>query len=84
MSNDFQSQLAKVYEAFFEEPKTMKEVDAETGVMRESICRYCATLRKLEKLFPVKKRKCEITQHRAIAYTTNPELKPEDNQLRLF
>lgn len=78
------NQLAKVYKAFFEQPKTMKEVDLEVGVMRENICWYCRTLRKQERLFAIRKRICAITKHKAIEWTTNPELVPPPIQLNLF
>lgn len=78
------NQLAKVYNAFFEQPKTMKEVDLEVGVMRENICWYCRTLRKQERLFAIRKRICGITKHRATEWTTNPELVPPPIQLNLF
>jgi hypothetical protein len=32
-------QLKKVFNAFYEYPKTMKEVNTETNIMRENICR---------------------------------------------
>ena len=85
-NNHFNAQLRNVFKAFFESPKTMKEVDVETGVMRENICWYCRELRKQNKLFPVQKRRCKITQHpRVIAWTTNPNLVPESSaQLNLF
>ena len=81
----FTGQLQTVYEAFYISPKTMKEVDAETGIMRENICRYCATLRKSGLLFLVKKRQCRVTKHQLVStWTTNPELNPTRNQLLLF
>ncbi|MBK9671952.1 MAG: hypothetical protein IPO70_06810 [Bacteroidetes bacterium] len=80
----FTDQLNKVYWAFFENPKTMKEADKFTGVMRENICRYCRTLRLQGKLYKVCKRVCAVTKHKAIAWTTNPDLIPPSNQLKLF
>lgn len=81
--NRFLSQLQKVYNSFFQSPKTMKEADFDCGVMRESICRYCATLRKEGRLFEIEKRDCKITGHRATVFTSNPELVPPSNQLQL-
>jgi hypothetical protein len=81
----FKAQLKKVFEAFFSEPKTMKEVDLETGIMRENICRFCRTLRLSGQLFAVCKRQCRVTKYPSvIAWTTNPELAPKNNQLKLF
>lgn len=80
----FLTQLKRVYLAFFDKPQTMKEVDFSTGVMRESICRYCRTLKLQNQLYPIRKRYCSITKHLATEYTTNPELILEDDQLKLW
>lgn len=78
-------QLNIVFNAFFESPKTMKEVDKETGVMRESICRHVKTLRASNKIVLVGYRKCKETGHGKVGiYTTNPDLFPLSNQLKLF
>jgi hypothetical protein len=80
-----QTELEIVHQAFFERPRTMKEVDTKTGVMRESICWYCRALRKTGRLFRVRKRKCTVTGHNYVwEWTTNPRLKIDDGQLRLF
>ncbi len=71
--NHFTDQLQKVYDSFFAVPKTMKEVDKETGVMRENICWYCRTLRLQSKLHAIGKRYCSITKHMATVWTTNPD-----------
>jgi hypothetical protein len=78
-------QLNIVFNAFFESPKTMKEVDKETGIMRESICRYIKTLRAKNRIALVGYRKCNVTNHDKVGtYTTNPDLFPVSNQLKLF
>ncbi len=83
--SNYINQLKRVNQAFFDKPKTMKEVDLEIGIMRESICRYCATLRKAGRLFPVLKRQCNVTKYpKVTAWTTNPELVPPSTQLNLF
>jgi hypothetical protein len=82
--NHLSDQLSRVFDAFYEQPRTMKETDIATGVMRENICWYCRTLRKENKLFPIRKRYCKVTNHRAFEYTTNPSLVPENLQLSLF
>lgn len=78
-------QFKRVFDAFFAEPHTMKEADKITGVMRENICWYCRTLRKQNTLYPIGKRLCRVTKHRATVYTTDmakvPNYKP---QLKLF
>lgn len=80
----FIDQLNKVYNVFFEQPSTMKEVDIICGVMRENICRYVRTLRKAGKIYLINKRTCKVTKHTAGEYTTNPKLIPIDPQTKLF
>ncbi|RXP46873.1 hypothetical protein EC396_13415 [Lutibacter sp. HS1-25] len=78
-------QLKKVFNAFFDNPKTMKEVDIYTGVMRENICRYVCALRQKNKIALVGYRKCKITgKYKVGTYTTNPDLFPRSNQLKMF
>jgi hypothetical protein len=77
-------QLAIVYEAFYDSPKTMKEVDILTGIMRENICRHCATLRQTDRIYPVGERECNITGHTAIIWTTDPSKIPPTTQYSIF
>jgi hypothetical protein len=78
-------QLRSIFNAFFEYPKTMKEVDLETNIMRENICRHVSTLRNENRILLVGYRKCKVTGfNRVGTYTTNPELFPKSNQLELF
>jgi len=75
-------QLTIVFNAFFEYPKTMKEVDLETNIMRENICRHVSTLRNGNRIYLVGYRKCKVTGFKRVGtYTTNPELSPKSNQL---
>ncbi|WP_264552776.1 hypothetical protein [Flavobacterium sp. N2038] len=74
-------QLAKVFNSFFEFPKTMKEVDVETEIMRENICRYVRTFRKENRIALVGYRRCKITgSDRVGIYSTNPDLFPEPSR----
>ena len=85
MEKYYATQLHKVYDTFFSSPKTMKEADVATGVMRENICWYCRALRQQTRLFPIRKRYCKVTRHLAIEWTTNPDLIPkQDIQLNLW
>lgn len=81
---EFQSQADTIYHSFFEKPKTMKMVDVETGIDRANICREVSRLRDSGKIEVVKISLCKITRHRAGYLTTNPELFPRNNQLKLF
>jgi hypothetical protein len=75
-------QFKRVFDAFFEEPRTMKEADKITGIMRENICWYCRTLRKQNSLYPIRKRLCTVTKHRATEFTTDPAKVPTNPQLK--
>jgi hypothetical protein len=77
-------QLKAVFQSFFESPKTMKEADADSGIMRENICRYVRTFRQSKSIVVIRKRFCKVTKHLANEYTTNPELFPKPTQLTLF
>lgn len=81
----FKAQLQRVYHALKERPMTMKETDICTGVMRENICRYIDTLFEQGKIAILRKRKCTITGYPYVnEYTTNTELFPKSNQLKMF
>ena len=83
--NHFTTQFQRVKQAFFERPMTMKEVDKETGIMRENVCRYCRVLRHQNNLFPIKKRRCTVTGYPTVwEWTTNPKFIPKEIQLKLF
>lgn len=79
------NQFKAVFNAFFESPKTMLEVDTETNIERANICRYVRTLRNENRISLFAYRRCTITGHPKVgAYTTNPELFPKSNQLTIF
>lgn len=80
----FQDQFNTIYQEFFKQPQTMKQVSVKTGIDRANICWYCRDLRKTERIASVKKGICPITKHPAIYWTTNPAFFPSNNQLNLF
>jgi hypothetical protein len=80
----FRNQYQTVYQSFLSSPKTMLQVKFETGVMRESICRYVATMRKEDNIQMVRKGKCPISKRNGVGfYTTNKKLF-NHQQLTLF
>ena len=82
---NFQAQLNKVYQAFMEKPRTMKEVDICTGVMRENVCRYVNTLLSQKRIAVRRKRKCNVTGYPYVnEYTGDPALFPKTDQLQMF
>ena len=80
----FRAQLRIVYERFFKTPCTMKELSVITGIDRANICWLVRDLRINNKIAIYKKVKCTITCRVVNSYTTNPELMPVSNQLKLF
>ena len=78
------SQYQRVFEALQHKPATRKELSVLLNIDRANICGYIATLRKFDRVWTVRIRMCRITKHIAEELTCNPELKPDDNQLKLF
>jgi len=81
------AQLKLVHDSLFNTPQTMKELDRAIGVMRESICWYCRTLRLQNKLYKVRRRRCNVTGHPHVwELTTDAKKagKQQRSQLNLF
>ena len=70
------TQLKSVADAFAAGPATMLMIARRTGIERASICRYCATMRKEDRIFFVKKGLCAITRHAANYLSTNESYRP--------
>lgn len=83
-SKTFNNQLKRTYRAFREKPKTMLQVSSETGIMRASICRYVAHLKKRNKIAEVRKGTCPISKHKSGFLSTDPALIPKPGQSELF
>lgn len=82
---DFQTQMKIVLKAFYEQPKTMLMVEVETGIMRSNITWYVDEWRKQDKIIEVKQGVCPISKYPTVGYyTTNPDLFPKSNQLKMF
>jgi hypothetical protein len=63
---------------------TASMVASATGVPQKSICRYKRQLELQGLLFEVGKKHCSLTCFRASYLTTNPDLFPKSNQLKMF
>lgn len=82
--NHFINQLT-IIDAYFKEnvaTRYMAEID--TGICRPNICRYVDMLRDQNLIAVVKKDLCKISKYKAEYLTTNPELFPKDNQLKIW
>ena len=80
----FQNQFKITYDSFFSQPLTMKELSVLTGIDRANICRYVRLMRRAGIIKIFSKGFCRITKHLANRYTTNPDLFPFDQQLKIF
>ncbi|KAA6335655.1 hypothetical protein EZS27_016128 [termite gut metagenome] len=84
--NHFRTQYQTVYESFLEKPKTMFQVEIETGIPRPYICWYVRNMRKGESIQVVKKGCCPISKWDGVGfYSTDTALFNKLNvQLNLF
>ncbi len=81
----FQSQFKKIESYFRDYTATRYMAETDTGIPLQNICRYCEKLFKSNKIAVVRKAKCQQSGCDNVQYlTTNPELFPKDNQLKLW
>lgn len=78
------TQLKTIFNYLQSHTATASMVADATGVPQKSICRYKRDLQKRGLLYEVRKGICELTKFRAWYLTTNPDLFPMSNQLKLF
>ena len=70
----YEIQKRRVFKAFAERPKTMREVSTETGVIRSNICQFIADFREAKTVTVVRRELCPITGNRANFYLTKYNL----------
>jgi predicted transcriptional regulator len=78
------SQRRIVYDILKDSPQTTKMLQVNTGIPRENITRYIATLEKAKKVTVVKKASCEITKHSAKYYSSEQKYFEPETQSELF
>ncbi len=83
-NKQFQTQKKTIFEYLKHDTATASMVSNETGVPQKSICRYKRDLEKQGLLYEVEKKLCKLTGFRAWYLTTNPDLFPKSNQLKMF
>ena len=83
-SKHFVNQLNTIFQYLKQNTATASMVTEATSVPQKSICRYKRDLEKQGLLFEVVKKHCKITGFRAWYLTTNLELFPKSNQLKMF
>ena len=79
----FKTQSKIIFDEFFKQPRTMKELSVITGIDRSNICWFCREMRKNKSIAVYNKVYCSITKHKANRYTTNPQLFNINPQLTL-
>ena len=79
-----QNQKKTIFEYLKQHTATASMVTEATGVPQKSICRYKRDLEKQGLLYEIVKTHCYFTVFRACYLTTNPELFPKSNQLKMF
>ena len=79
-----QRQKKTIFEYLKQYTATASMVSEATGVPQKSICRYKRDLEKQGLLYEVEKKLCSLTGFRAWYLTTNTELFPKSNQLKMF
>ena len=78
------TQKQKVYIYLLTNTATASMVERAIGVPQKSICRYKRVLELQGLLCEVSKKHCILTGFRASYLTTNPDLFPKTNQLKMF
>ena len=74
---DFARQYQIVFKAFSEKPKTMAQVESETGVWRTNITRYVATMKREGSILLIRKDVCPITGMSGVGfYQTVSDISP--------
>ena len=83
VEKELQKQI--VLRALSAEPKTMKMVEAETGIQRTNFTSLLGNMFKQGAIYKPYFAKCKITSRNGVGYyTTNEKFKPKSNQLNLF
>lgn len=72
------NQVRRVLYSIAQNPKTMLEISVDTGILRANICRYIATLEKLNKVVKTDVRPCTYSKHRAGVYSLTTKPHPND------
>jgi hypothetical protein len=80
----FRAQLHTFYEYLKSNVCTASMVSDAIGISHKNICRYKRQLEKSGVLWQIEKKFCQKTKFKAWYITTNPELRPVSNQLKLF
>lgn len=82
--NKRNTQLKTIFQYLKEHTATASMVTEATGIPQKCVTRYKRDLEQAGRLYEVKKDFCQHTGFPAWYLTTNPDLFPESNQIKLF
>ncbi|MDA7803451.1 hypothetical protein N8987_02590 [Crocinitomix sp.] len=80
----YKTQLQTIFHYLLENVATASMIAESTGIPHKNITRYKRDLEISCRLWETEKRFCQLTGHKAWYLTTNPEHRPENNQLKMF
>lgn len=80
----YSTQLKTIFHYLKSHTATASMVADATGIPQKSICRHKRNLEKQDRLCEVEKKLCKATGFPAWYLTTNPDLFPKSNQLKIF
>lgn len=83
-NNQIKNQKKTIFQYLQNHIATGSMIAKATGIPQKSICRYKRDLELQGYLFEIEKKHCAFTGFRAWYLTTNPDLFPKSNQLKLF
>ncbi|MFC4268358.1 hypothetical protein [Polaribacter marinivivus] len=83
-NNENKNQKITIFQYLQKHIATGSMIAKATGIPQKSICRYKRDLELQGILSEVEKKECEITGFKAWYLTTNKDLFPKSNQLKLF
>lgn len=78
------SEAARIFQAIYNEPKTMRMIEQETGIRIPNICRRIADLKKNDSVKVARKGICPISHYSGVQFlTSNPAFFPKEDNLQL-
>jgi hypothetical protein len=83
-NNQIKNQKKTIFQYLQKHIATGSMIAKATGIPQKSICRYKRDLELQGILAEVEKKECPLTGFKAWYLTTNPDLFPMSNQLKLF
>jgi hypothetical protein len=82
--NQIKNQKRTIFQYLQNHIATGSMIAKVTGIPQKSICRYKRDLELQGVLYEIEKKECEFTGFKAWYLTTNPDLFPQSNQLKMF